>query len=277
MPRSHNLVLHWIANPGPSGHEGSNPSRGVLLTMGRIKRDLDIDQHFIVDKSIIKKEISISDITSKDKIIEIGAGEGILTKELIKKSGELLAFEIDRRYKRILDPLFKDKNKIIYQNALDFSWRGYDKIISNIPYSLSEPIINKAIKEGIKYMVLIVGKTFKDILEKKETKIGVIANLFYDIKFIMEVKKDCFSPIPRVDSWMVKFEWKEKDTLLKSVLLRSGKVKNAIMYSLVERGSTKRKAREQISGLNIPQIVLERPVARLNVKEVSDLSGFLNN
>ena len=123
----------------------------ILTTRKNLEQNLDKGQHFLRDLTIIKKEVSTANISKKDKIIEIGAGEGILTAELIKKAGEVLAFEIDKRYASKLNFLEKsNKNlKIIYDNALDYSWRGYTKIVSNIPYFLSEQIIDKAIEEGI--------------------------------------------------------------------------------------------------------------------------------
>src|SRR3989344_2026105 len=91
------------------------------------------EQHILIDNKILEKEIEISDITKKDNIIEIGAGPGNLTIELAKKANKVLAFEIDEKFKENLDNL-KINIEIIYGNALNYSWKGYNKIVSNIPY-----------------------------------------------------------------------------------------------------------------------------------------------
>ena len=237
-----------------------------------IKRDFDKGQHFLVDLNIIKKEVDVAKISKKDKIIEIGAGEGNLTAELVKEAGEVLAFEIDKRYASKLNFLEKNnKNlKIIYDDALDHSWKGYTKIVSNIPYFISEQIINKAIEEGILEMTLIVGKRFKEKLASKQSKIGIISNLFYNIEFITKVDKKCFSPPPRVNSWLIKMsrkkEFSDTESLLISILKRKGKLKNAILYSFVERGKTKRESKKIIENMNLNSQSLEKPMSRLTGK-----------
>ncbi len=235
-----------------------------------IKRDLNKGQHFLINRNIIKKKIKVAKISKKDRIIEIGAGEGILTKELVKKAGEVLAFEIDKKYLKKLNLLEKNhKNlKVICDNALDYSWKGFTKIVSNTPYFLSGPLIIKSIKEDIPEIILIVGERFKNLLETKQTKIGIIANLFYNIHFITKVDKNSFSPRPRVDSWLIKLRKKEKfsyvESLLISIFNKNGKLKNAIIYSLVGMGETKRNSREIIKKMDLSESSLEKSVSRIS-------------
>jgi 16S rRNA (adenine1518-N6/adenine1519-N6)-dimethyltransferase len=108
--------------------------------MNEIKRNLNIGQHFLINKKIIKKEIEESNISKRDSVIEIGAGEGILTEEIAKRAKEIIVFEVDKRYSKKLDLLVKKyKNlKIIYDDAFNYSWKGCNKIVSNIPYFISE-------------------------------------------------------------------------------------------------------------------------------------------
>ncbi len=236
------------------------------------KKNLDKGQHFLIDQAIIKKGIDIANISKKDKILEIGAGDGNLTKELVKKAGEVLAFEIDKQYTKKLD-ILKKKNKnlrIVYDDVLNYSWKNYTKIISNIPHFISEQVIKKSIKEEIPEMVLFVGEKFKKILQKKQSKMGIIANLFYRIKFIIKVNKKCFSPPSRVDSWLIKFEkrkkFSDKELILVSILNRKGKLKNAILYSLVKGGKTKRESEEIIKKMDIYENSLEKPVSKITGK-----------
>ena len=234
-----------------------------------IEKDLEKGQHFLEDKEIIKKEIALANLSKKDKVIEIGAGEGNLTEELIKKAGKVLAFEIDEKYSKKLEKLKEnhDNLEIVYDNALNYSWRNYSKIISNIPYFISEQLIKKSIEDEILEIVVIVGERFKEILEKKESKMGVISNLFYEIDFIQKIDKSCFLPPPRTNSWLIKLRRKEKlsskETFLASILGKKGKIKNALLYSLVERGKTKREARKKIENMNLSKQVLEKPVSRI--------------
>lgn len=244
--------------------------------------NLEKDQHFLIDKNVLKKEIEISEISKKDKIIEIGAGTGVLTKELVKNAGSVLAFEIDEEFKKELEKLEKEnKNlKVIFEDALKFDWNNYNKIVSNIPYSLSEPVIQKAIREGINEITLIVGENFKELLVSKESKIGIVADLFFDIEPIMEINKKSFNPPPRVDSWLVKLSRKEEDKinkLLKKIILKNGKIKNAIIYSLVESGKTKNESRDLILKMNLDKNVLEKPVQKITGKFILRLKEGLKN
>ena len=238
-----------------------------------ITKDLDKGQHFLVDNEIIKKEVAFANISKKDRIIEIGAGGGNLTAELVKKADEVLAFEIDKRYAKKLESLKKkNKNlKIIYDDAFNYSWKNYTKIVSNIPYFISEQLINKAIKDETPEMTLIVGEKFKEKLSiSQKSKIGIISNLFYDIEFALKVNKKCFSPQPRVNSWLIKLKKKEKfsdmESILISILRRSGKLKNAIIYSLVKKGWTKKESKRIIKDMNIQEQVLEKPISRITGK-----------
>jgi len=227
--------------------------------------DFDKGQHFLTNKKIIDKEIKVAEISKKDKIIEIGAGKGILTEKLAGKAGKVLAFEIDSKFKDYLNKLEKNHTnlKILYEDALNHDWKGYNKIVSNIPYFIAGDLILKSIKENIEEIVIIVGENFKLLLEGKQGKIGIIGNLFFDINYISEVEKQSFEPAPKVNSWLIQLKEKKLDkvdSILKKILCKNGKIKNAILYSLVEERKTKNQAREFISSLKLDNRILNKPV-----------------
>lgn len=239
--------------------------------------DKEKEQHFLEDKETIELEVNEARINNKDNIIEIGAGDGRLTKHLIKNANKVLSFEIDNRFKENLDELVKeDKDKKLimqYSNALDCSWKGYNKIVSNIPYSISGAILEKAIKEDIQEMILIVGENFKENLETRE-KIGIIARLFFDIKFIKKIDKKLFTPSPRVNSWLIHFTKKAieneklEDKILKDVLLSKRNVKNAIIYSFIKNGLTKNNARDFIEKSKFDKNSIEKNTANITGKMI---------
>ena len=239
------------------------------LVFSEIERNLEKAQHFLRDKGIIEKEVAIANLSKKDRVIEIGAGEGNLTEKLVKRAGKVLVFEIDKRYSEKLEKLKKNYENldIIYDNALNYSWKNYSKIVSNIPYFISEQLIKKSIEDGIYEIIIIVGERFKEILEKKESKIGILSNLFYNIDFVQKVDKNSFLPPPRIHSWLIKLKRKEKvsstEVFLASILRKKGKIRNALLYSMVERGKTKRQARKIIEKMNFSKQVMEKPVSRI--------------
>jgi 16S rRNA (adenine1518-N6/adenine1519-N6)-dimethyltransferase len=242
--------------------------------------DPDKGQHFLVDDDVLELEIETAALIKKDKVIEIGAGKGILTRELVKRAGEVLAFEIDERFLNELKEI--KKAKVIMGNALSYDWRNYNKIVSNISYSLSEPVIMKAIWDGIEELTLIIGENFKELICSEESKIGIITNLVYKVKPISKVDRSSFNPSPKVNSWLVKLFLKKGskiENLLKKIIFRNGKIKNSIIYSLVEEGFTKKESKEILEKMNLEETTLEKPVASITGKFIlilmEKLEGFL--
>jgi len=240
-------------------------------------------QHLLINKNIVEKEIKEAELTKKDRVIEIGSGKGILTEELAKNSGKVLSFEIDEQFKQELDELKKkyDNLSIIYSDALKQDWKGYNKIVSNIPYFLAGDIILKAIKTEIEMLVLVVGEDFKEKLEKKQGKIGIIADLFYETIPIMRLQKEDFSPQPKVNSWMIKMMKKENEdninNLLKQIIIKKGKIKNSIIHSLMETGKTKNQARDLIKEMKITEEVLNKPCEKITGEFILRLRKELEN
>lgn len=226
--------------------------------------DFDKGQHLLIDREVLEKEIEAADLKEEDSVLEVGAGSGVLTEELAKRAGRVLAFEIDERFREQLDKLKSKNLRIIFGDALKYSWKGYNKIVSNIPYFLSEQIIMKAIESDTKNLVLIVGEEFKNKVIEGDEKIGVIINLFFKMKPLGIVKGESFLPKTKTNSWIIRLTRKseEKDKILRKIVMKKAKVKNAIIFSLVEFGQTKNKAREIIKTLGISQQVLDKPIQK---------------
>src|SRR3989344_678381 len=147
------------------------------------KFDFSKGQHMLIDQSAVALLIKEANLQRDDTVLEIGAGEGALTEKIAQVCENITAFELDRQFEENLS-LIKQKYpkiKVIFENCLSYSWEGHTKLVANIPYHLSEAIILRAIQFGIRDCVLIIGKKFKEKLET-DTKIGLIARLFYDIR-----------------------------------------------------------------------------------------------
>ena len=245
------------------------------------KPNLELDQHFLIDKKVIALEISSSNLSKEDKVIEVGAGKGNLTEELVKKSKEVLAFEVDIGLNVFLDKLQEEYGnlKIIYGDAIKHSWKGYDKLVSNVPYSITEPLIKKAIESYIDEMVLIVGENFKEIVSENKSKAGILVSLFFDFEPISKISKNSFFPKPRVDSWMIKLKRKKKPTknerILQGIVMKKGKIKNAIVHSLTDEGMTKRQSKEIVESFGLHEYALNKPVGSLTGKVLGEIRDKL--
>ncbi|MEK6846147.1 MAG: rRNA adenine N-6-methyltransferase family protein [Nanoarchaeota archaeon] len=231
-----------------------------------------LDQHFLEDKEVLKEIIAAAELSKEDLVLEIGAGKGVLTKELAKHCKKVIAIEIDEHLKQELGSLPK-KVEIIFGNALELMGAfSFNKIVSNIPYSLSEPLLKRLLKLKLELAVLLVGKDFYELLTEKESKWKIIVPLFYELEKICDVLRSSFVPPPRTDSVVLKFKIRTKalstkEGILKEIILQDDKkLRNALMFALVRvKGLTKNQAREEIAKIKLAQEWWD--------KRVMDLSG----
>ena len=179
-------------------------------------------QNFLTDKNTIDKIINNIKIIGKTLIIEIGPGNGALTKRLVKLNSDILCFEIDQELKPELDKINSPNLKIIYKDFLTIDLldyiKGYEEIyvIANIPYYITTPIIEKIIKSklNIKFMILMVQKEVADRLSAKPGSndygyFTVYLSYYYTVSKISNVSRKLFYPVPNVDSALIKLEIKE--------------------------------------------------------------------
>ena len=177
-----------------------------------------LGQNFLIDKNIIEKISNSISATENDLIIEIGPGSGALTKELIKKNSNLVCFEIDQRLKDILCEFESEKTQIVFNDFLKVKLNDYiskikhDKLffVGNLPYYITTTIINKIIDESNpnEIIVMVQKEVGERFMAKPKTKqynsLSVFLQYNFDITKVCNVSKNCFEPIPKVDSVVVK-------------------------------------------------------------------------
>lgn len=203
-------------------------------------------QNFLIDKNIINKIISVSNIKENSVIIEIGPGSGSLTRELIKY-GQVLAYEIDKDLKKNLDNEFFNKNniEIIYDDFLnrnikkDLEKYKYDNlyVIANLPYYITTPIIIKLIEEKINLEKMVI-MVQKEVGERFSAKVGtkdyssitVFLNYYYNIKQEFIVSKNSFIPKPKVDSVILSLTRKQEKYEVKNEEIFFKLVKDSFKY-----------------------------------------------
>lgn len=283
MLRAYSITA--IMHPWHGRDSGSIPDRSIvwkniIIYCGRMKFDLKPEkgQHILIDKEIIERLVNVVKLSRESRVIEIGAGRGYITEELAKKAGEVIAFEIEPCFEDDLSRIKKKYSNIsvIIGDALKQSWKGHI-IIANIPFHLSEAAIMKAINDGVREMVLIVGENFKNILMGEE-KAGFIARLFYNLEFVFAIKQNAFYPCPRTGAWIVHFSTREAEKtgrILQRVIIFNGKIKNAIISALMNEGIRKREAKKIVSGLGLNQQALEKHTSRITYKLLKLLENGL--
>jgi len=189
-----------------------NETKSLLLKY-RIKPKRRLGQNFCVDYDLIKRIVEFSKIDNNDKVLEIGAGLGFLTKALSNVSEKVLAFEIDHRLVNLLrDRLCNQKNVVIIEgDILKVQIPKFNKIVANLPYSISSPFILKLLKWRFDNAVFTLQYEFarKLLALKGENNYGRITVLTYyktDIKILERVSRNAFYPQPKVDSVLVQIK-----------------------------------------------------------------------
>lgn len=203
-------------------------------------------QNFIIDKNIINNIVEKSNVDKDTLVIEIGPGAGSLTNILGEKAKNVIAYEIDKSLKPILEKNIHSNTEIIYEDFLkrnvfeDIQKYEYQKlyVIANLPYYITTPIIMKLIEDKInvdKIVVMVqkeVGDRFKAKLNTKDyNSLTIFLNYYFNVSKIMDVSRNVFIPKPNVDSIVVSFTKKDKRL----------KVKNEQLFFKLVRDSFKQK------------------------------------
>ena len=169
-------------------------------------------QNFLIDQNILSKIANL--IRSENlNILEIGPGDGKLTDKIIlKKPSMLTLVEIDKDLIKKLKQRYLNNNKInlVNENILKYEIKDYyELIISNLPYNISSQILVKlsTLKISADTLILMFQKEFAQrLLDSKLNSINSLIKCFYSIKLNFNVSKNCFRPIPKVDSSVLTFK-----------------------------------------------------------------------
>ncbi len=176
-----------------------------------------LGQNFLLDPSIAKRIVEASGVNRDDTIIEIGPGHGIMTRFIAEKANELIAIELDNN---LFDKLKKDL--IAYSNVTlinmdvmeyDFARHGPFKVIANIPYYITTPIIFKLIEEENKMrsMTLTIQKEVAERIaappgNKQYGVLSLMVQYYGKTDILFTIPAGAFKPKPKVDSAVIKIE-----------------------------------------------------------------------
>jgi 16S rRNA (adenine1518-N6/adenine1519-N6)-dimethyltransferase len=185
-----------------------------------------LGQNFLKNSEAVKKIVAAANLTADDLVLEIGPGKGILTKELAKFAGKVVAVELDNVLCKLLRNNFSNNKNIEIvegdilktnlQNILGLlvpkrgtkSPRDY-KLIANIPYYITSPIIRLFLESETppNKMILMVQKEVAERITAKAGQMSILAisvQYYADTEILFEVGKENFDPVPEVDSAIIK-------------------------------------------------------------------------
>ena len=181
-----------------------------------MKAKKSLGQNFLKDEEVLRKIVEAAELKRDDQLLEIGPGQGFLTKALLEKSDKLIAVELDDRLIVGLLERFKKYPGFVlkHENALQFTPpAGAYKIVANIPYYITSPLLNHFLLEQFQHgnppelMVLMVQKEVAEKIvakNKGESVLSLEVKLFGEVELVTKVPATAFFPAPSVDSAVIK-------------------------------------------------------------------------
>jgi len=185
-----------------------------------------LGQNFLKDWRVAQKMVSEAEIEPGEIVLEIGPGKGILTKLLLEKEAKVIAIEKDKKLFDFLKERFKKEQNLTllkgdalsYLRDNEFLSKEKFKIVSNIPYYLTSVLFRiiferKNIPQKI---ILMIQKEVAQRIVANPPKMNILAisvQVFAKAKILFYVKKEKFSPRPKVDSAVIKIEPLKKNLL----------------------------------------------------------------
>ena len=248
---------------------------------------------FLKDEKVFERIIEASLLNSEDIVIEVGSGDGRLTKRIAPLVKKVYAIEIDTNLFDSARTLVYDKNiEFINADALEIAFPGdANKIISNLPYAISSPITEKIIyflnRKKDSLAVLMYQLEFGERMLafpgiRDYSMISVFAQYTSSIEFISRVSKNAFRPKPAVESIILRIRPKnieiDEGFLGFARLIFQHKKKNLYSALMDSRGKlnveSKDELRDKLKGYKNKQY-LKRKVFYLEIKELEDIYNEL--
>lgn len=183
----------------------------------------DIGQNFLIDHSVVEYMLKRAALTERDKVLEIGPGEGILTEELLASDcASVCTIELDTRLKHVIDmlaignkkltPLWGDAVQFDYERSLPFF---PNRVIANLPYHITTPLmwvfLEKLVSHGLEYMLLMVQVESAERMTSPEkhrerSPLGITIEAMGTSSIVRKVPPSAFRPQPRVNSCLIEIK-----------------------------------------------------------------------
>ena len=230
-----------------------------ILKKYNITANKRLEQNFLIDDNTIENIVKIADTSKQDLVIEIGPGLGTLTSKLLENAGKVIAIELDEKMINILEDRFKFYNNFVLLNedVLKVNLQELisknkqdlvnTKIIANLPYYITTPIIMKLLenKLDIESITVMVQKEVADRItatpgDKLSGAITYSVDYYSEATSEIFVSKDSFIPSPEVDSEVIKLKIRKEPKV---------KVKNEKLFFDIIKASFMQRRKTLLNGL----------------------------
>jgi 16S rRNA (adenine1518-N6/adenine1519-N6)-dimethyltransferase len=189
-----------------------------LLRQSGIKARKSLGQHFLIDESVLDAIITAAELSSKDVVIEVGPGLGILTRELARHAGNVIAVELDNELASLLQRRMAGLSNLLVINADILKMKPSQllggkkdyKVVANIPYYITSPVLRYFVEASPRpiLMVVMVQKEVGEAIVAGPGKMSLLAvslQVYSKPEIVAHVPARSFYPQPKVDSVVVRF------------------------------------------------------------------------
>lgn len=191
-----------------------------IMDKYNITANKNLGQNFLIDDEAVAGIVDAAEISKDDLVIEIGPGLGTLTKELLEKAGKVICIELDKRMIEILEDRFSmyENFKVLNDDVLKVNLKKLiteekiknTKIVANLPYYITTPIIMKLLEDRLDIETITV-MIQKEVADRLVTKPGTgdtgaityAIHYYTEPKRVLEVPNTAFIPEPKVNSTVI--------------------------------------------------------------------------
>jgi len=182
----------------------------MIALPGGFRPKKGLDQYFVRDDVILERELYLADVRPTEVVLEIGAGNGSLTRLISEKARKVIAIEKDPILAKFLRESLPSRVEVIEGDALEMDFPSFDKAMGNLPYSVSSPLIFKLLEYDFSLGVFCLQREFAEKMTsspgtKDYSRLSVMVSLRTSMTVLsMTVPRESFWPEPGVDSAIVK-------------------------------------------------------------------------
>lgn len=198
-----------------------------IVRRHNIKAQKKFGQNFLTDDNVLDEIVEAAGVGSSDHVIEIGPGLGTLTKRLAEKAGHITAIEIDRQMIPVLDEVLSEyeNTRVICADVLKTDMQEIAgmypdenvKVVANLPYYITTPIVTGLLESGVRYKSITV-MVQTEVAERMQTGPGskeygalsLAVQYYSKPRIIVDVPPESFYPMPGVDSSVIRLDLYEE-------------------------------------------------------------------
>ncbi|MCX4303406.1 MAG: 16S rRNA (adenine(1518)-N(6)/adenine(1519)-N(6))-dimethyltransferase RsmA [Clostridia bacterium] len=276
-----------------------------IMNKYNITASKSLGQNFLVDSEVVYGIVDSAEVSKDDLIIEIGPGLGTLTSVLLEKAGKVVCIELDKRMVNIISDRFSlysnfevinedvlkvSLNSIIEKNLKENNLKQA-KVVANLPYYITTPIIMKLLEDrlNLSSITVMVQKEVAERLAEKPggKESGAITysiNYFADSEIVINVPNTSFIPAPEVNSAVIKLTLLkeprvkviDEPTLFKVIKIAFMQKRKTLANSLYNGKilEDKEKVEEMLEKLNID---LKIRAEKLTLEQFAQIADYVKN